>query len=223
MSITQTQTIESPAGKYWDWKNGQFTHYNKEVKENRTVESLKFIVLNQTSFISGWHDKSESGIYSNFVQDLKNQKLTVKSFKGYKIIEGIYSEIKDKLEGGRFTKGIFIYNLESKAIEHLAIKGGALTALINLKPRFKDGFAYEVTKNSEMQKKGATKFYIPEFTKIEVDMEDFNQALESGKVVDEYISQYFDSKKIQSQHEAIEETVFENPPIDDDFTPNFDF
>lgn len=227
MSITNTNSIESPATKYWEWKNGEFNYYLKEAKENRTVPSLKFIVLNQTSFVSGWHDKSESGIYSNFVQDLKNQKLTVKSFKGYKIAEGFYSEIKEKLEGGRFTKGIFIWNLEDKQIQHLSIKGGALTALISLKPRFKDGFGYSVTKNPVQQKKGATKFWIPEFTKIEVDVADYEEALEAGKIVDKYISEYFDSKKIESQQEAVVDEldgqVFEDPNVDDFITPDLDF
>lgn len=213
MSITNQNTLTSPAVKYWEWKNGEFSYYVKEKAEIRTTPNLKFIVLNQTSFISGWHDKSESGIYSNFVQDLKNQKLTVKSFKGYKIIEGLYSEIKEKLEGGKFTKGIFIWNLEDKEIQHLAIKGGALTALINLKPRFKDGFGYNVTKNPEVQKKGATKFYIPDFTKIDIDIADYEEALEAGKIVDKYIAEYFEARGLESQHEAtIDEvvgTVFE--------------
>jgi len=232
MSITDLKNkLETPATKYWEWSGsqGKFFFYDKEKKDKFYQDSLLFIILNQTSFIKGWSDQESVGIYSNFIKDFKTQKLTVKTFNNNLIAEGLYSEIKDKIKsaGASYNKGVFIYNLESKEIEHITFKGSSLTPIIELKNKFKDGNCISLTKNPEPKKKGATIYFEP-LAKVKVmEVDDFETALLKGEIVDDYIKNYFKQKnydqKIEEEAKIIEEEIdienitFEEPQHPDTY------
>jgi len=215
---------ETPVKKYWNYKagSGKFFRYDKEKATNFTVESLTFIVLEQCSFISGFHEKTNSGIISNFVLNTKEQDLKVKTFGGLEIANGKYQEIKDqvKVVGGKFTKGYFVYNIESKEIEHIAFSGAGLgnpEEPQKNRIKIKNAFKYKVIKG-DLQKKGASKFYYPQWERImDIEVSEYEEAMAKVKVVDDYIADHFGRNKTEEPVEEVE-THFEleeEPTISD--------
>jgi len=217
---------ETPVKKYWNYKagSGEFTRYDKEKAANFTTDSLTFIVLEQVSFISGFHEKTNSGIISNFVLNTKEQDLKVRTFGGLEIANGKYQEIKDQIKvvGGKFTKGYFVYNTETKEIEHIAFSGAGLgnpEEPQKNRIKIKNAFKYKVEKG-DPQKKGASKFYYPKWEKIiNIDVEEYEEALAKARIVDDYIADYFGRSKTEEPVEEVTETHFElenEPTITDE-------
>jgi hypothetical protein len=55
-------------------------YYDKEAKKNVDVGAdFTFILLDQLASVRGWHDDSNSGIYSNEVKDTTQEALVVKA------------------------------------------------------------------------------------------------------------------------------------------------
>jgi hypothetical protein len=54
--------------------------------------------------------RAESGIYSNEVRDTRTDIIVVKSFKGGTLAEGLYKDIKDRVNtlGGQFVANCYI-------------------------------------------------------------------------------------------------------------------
>jgi hypothetical protein len=210
---------ETPVKKYWKYKagSGEFTRWDKEKSTNFTTDSLTFILLEQCSFISGFYSKSEKGvgIISNFVLNTKEQDLNVKTFDGLEIAKGKYQEIKDtvKANGGKYTKGYFIYNLASKEIEHIAFSGAGLgdpTTPAKERVKIKNAFKYKVEKGV-LTKNKASKFYYPVWSPIlDIGIEEFDIAQAKAKVIDDYIADYFGRAKTIEEPKEELETHFES-------------
>src|SRR3990167_6210789 len=117
----------------WDGSNGEFRYYDKEQKTKVSLtDSLTFILLDQLATVKGWHDASDSGIFSNEVRDIRQDVLVVKSFKGGTLAEGTYKTIRDRIiaHGGHFTANLYasIKIGEELAIASVQFKGAALSA-----------------------------------------------------------------------------------------------
>ena len=111
MSLSR-ETIKNPATKFIEWKSSKkaFQFYDKEAEETVEIKlPIEFVILDELSTIKGWHEETESGIYSNEVHSLQNEDLNVRSFKGGDLISGKYSEIKEliKAKGGKYTKSVY--------------------------------------------------------------------------------------------------------------------
>jgi hypothetical protein len=129
-------TNPNPATRWFEWngEHGVVRYYDKEAKKNVDVGSdFTFILLDQLGSVRGWHDASDSGIYSNEVKDTRQDALVVKAFKGGTIAEGIYKDIKDRVNvvGGQFVANCYIAfkgDGGALAIGSLRLKGAALGA-----------------------------------------------------------------------------------------------
>jgi hypothetical protein len=156
----------NPAAKFleWDSNSGAFKWYDKESGQNKFVKApFKFVVLKELHTIKGWHDKSESGIYSNEVASL-NDKLEVKSFKGGPIISGLYRDIKDQLQGGVYNKSIYVM-LGDGSLANISMKGAVVATWGDFTKKSRARLSDEwvaVLKHEDM-KKGSVKYTIPVF------------------------------------------------------------
>ena len=73
----------NPAARWYEWngETGTVRYYDKEAKKNIDVPlPFTFLLLDELACVKGWHDPSQSGIYSNEVRDTTKDKLLVKAF-----------------------------------------------------------------------------------------------------------------------------------------------
>lgn len=126
----------NPAARWFEWGGGTgvVRYYDKDAKENVDVGAdFAFVLLDQLGSVRGWHKASQSGIYSNEVKDTRQDAMVVKAFKGGTLAEGIYKDIKDRVnaEGGKFHANLYIAFKNDEGvltIGSLRLKGAALGA-----------------------------------------------------------------------------------------------
>lgn len=173
---------------------GSLRYYDKEQEENIEVPlPFTFLFLDQLGTIKGWHDQSESGIYSNEVKRIDRDPLTVKAFNGGVLAEGLYSQIKDsvKAKGGKYVASVYIaFKDEGElVIGNIGLKGAALSAWMDF-TRQAGGRINEkavVVKDFEEGQKGSITYRVPVF-KLKETSEDTNQkAIELDKALQEYL------------------------------------
>jgi hypothetical protein len=222
-----TNNTPNPATRWFEWSgsDGLVKYYDKDKKENVVVDKeFVFILLDETSTIRGWHEKSESGIYSNEVKDTRSSSFVVKSFKGGIIAEGFYSKIKDRVtaNGGHFVTNLYIgyKNDEGElVIGSLQLKGAALGAWMDWSRENRDKIysdAIEIIGYNELQK-GKVTFRIPKFFTKKISGETNEQALELDKKLQEYLKGYFERNKtdqVEPTAKADEEIPYRNPDED---------
>ena len=209
----------NPCKYFIDWKNGSFVYYDKEAGKNVDLgDNITFLVLDQLSTVKGWHDASESGIWSNEVRDTRTETMNVKAFKGGELVSGLYSDIKHKVKslGGRYVRSMYVVmKVDGDTLElaNLQLKGAALaewsTFYNDNRNEIYDA-AVEVT-GSDARKKGATNFNVPVFALKKVS-EDINETAKSlDTVLQNYLSSYF-----LGQHLESKEQVSDNEVVEDD-------
>ena len=122
------------AKKYLEWKSNDkaFQYYDKDLKENETKGKitvnipLKVLFLEHYHTVKGWSDSASSGIWSNEVYGIGNEKLTVKSSNGT-IAEGIYKENRTEIKnaGGVYHRSIYCMTPDGEII-NLQLKGAVI-------------------------------------------------------------------------------------------------
>jgi len=109
----ESNKSSNPTTKYLEWKSNDksFSFYDKSKGENVKVElPFKFIFLQHYHTVKGWSDASGSGIYSNEVYFIGSEPMSVKSFKGGVIAEGLYKDIKPSITnaGGKYHRSVYV-------------------------------------------------------------------------------------------------------------------
>lgn len=201
-----TDNLPHPCVRWieWDGSNGEFRYYDKEQKKNVSLtDSLTFILLDQTAVINGWHDASDSSIFSNEVRDIKQDVMVVKAFKGGTLAEGPYSQIRDKViaHGGHFTSNLYVAVKvdENLVIASIKFKGAALSAWMEFgKKNRADLYKKAVRcKGFEEGKKGKIVFRTPVFNLADVTPETDAQAIDCDRVLQEFLKSYFARTRIE--------------------------
>jgi hypothetical protein len=217
-----SQPQSNPATKFLSWKSNDkcFSYYDKEKTTNVKVElPFKFLVLDELHTISGWNDASSSGIYSNEVKFISKEPMTVKPFKGNEIAKGIYKDIKDKIvaAGGHYVKSIYIM-LEDGSLANIQLKGAAVQKWgeFTAKTRSRLTDEWIIVKDTLEGKKGAVKFYTPNFTfESSLSEADANQADECFNVLESYLKAYL--VKAEPESITVVDPEFVEPEDDLDF------
>ncbi len=201
----------NPATKFLTYKSEtkNFEFWDKQKEQKCYLEApLKFLFLEHYHTVKGWHDPTQKGIVSNEVYSITEEKLTVKTFGGLDLGEGLYKNIKDKvkLSGGVYYRSVYVM-LEDGSLANLQLKGAVVGGLNRENSILKldiDGYSEFYKKNKRLldnqwievksfadAKKGATKYSIPVFelsnTISDMDNENANDCV---KVLQEYMSQY---------------------------------
>jgi hypothetical protein len=163
------QPQSNPSEKFLKWKSNDkcFEYWDKEEKKNVTVSlPFKFLVLDEMHTISGWNDATSSGIYSNEVKYISKEVMTVKPFKGNEIAKGLYKDIKERVQaaGGHYVKSIYIMLVDG-TLANIQLKGSAVQAWgeFTQKSRARLSDEWVEVSSAREGKKGAVKFYVPEF------------------------------------------------------------
>lgn len=212
MSRLERPTTESsnPATKFLEWKSNDksFAFYNKEKKENiNIVLPFKFLFLEHYHTVKGWHDASESGIYSNEVYGIGKETMKVKAFKGGEIAEGLYKDIKGKVNavGGKYHRSIYVM-LETGDIVNLSIKGSAVSKYSEFykeNHHLLDNQWMEVNE-AEEAKKGSIKYSMPVFSLGKViDKKTDALANEAAATLQNHINSYMNKDVEANEPEPV--------------------
>lgn len=213
-TLNQNEGSTNPATKFLEWKSKDkcFAYYDKDKKEYVLLPlPLKIQFLEEFHTIKGFHEGSESGIYSNEIKTMK-ETLTVKAFnQKTPIAEGLYNDIKHEVKsaGGKYGKSV--YALLDGEIVNLQLYGASISPFIlytsgdkktNVKGHSQVLETNFIEVNSYVdKKKGANKYTEPVFSLGERFTTEENElANDKYKDIVNYFNKY--SEKI----EEIEET-----------------
>lgn len=227
------KSFERPASKYLEWasEDKQLRYYDKEAGTNGAnvlvALPVNFVVLMERHTIKGWHDDSESGIWSNEVEDLNTEVLSVKAFKGGSIIKGLYKDIKEavKAAGGHYCKSIYV-TTGTGEIWNVSFKGSAVFAWGEFIKRDRNRLVGEIVTitGSEDKKKGKIDYSIPVFefgAKIKANV--IKKADDAYDALVESLSQRAQALAKQTDEKANdddEDTDIEEESIDDEAMPD---
>lgn len=204
----------NPAVRWFEWngEHGVVRYYDKDNKKNVAVPPpFTFLLLDELASVRGWHDATESGIYSNEVRDTRKELLVVKSFKGGTLAEGLYKEIKDRVNtlGGQFVANCYIAVDDDSEpgdpqafIASLRFKGSALGAWMEFRKAHRSqlfDLAVSITGFTE-GKKGRITFRVPTFELQEVSQDTNHQALALDRELQTWLEGYF-SRRTSDQTE----------------------
>lgn len=205
----------NPSTRWFEWAGGSdggfVRWYNKDIKENVRIDAFAFLLLDELSTIKGWHEPSESAIYSNEVRDTRQDALVVRSFKGDDIAAGIYQDIKDRIvvKGGHYVASLYVAYKEGDDLKlgNLGLKGAAASAWMEFKrnaPVKKDvsgktrkSYFVDAVKITGFvdAKKGATAYRVPVFKLAEVSRLTNEQAIALDAELQAYLSEYLKRPK----------------------------
>lgn len=208
-----TTESQHPCQRWHEWQGEQGTlrYYDKKTEQNVTVDDgFTFLLLDQLATVKGWHDASDSGIFSNEVRDTKSETLVVKAFKANAILaEGFYANIKDRIAalGGSYVANCYIaFKNEGGelAIGSVQFKGAALNAWVDFqKENKKDLFKKAIQiKGFNEGKKGRITFRTPVFHLKEITPETNDSATELDRKLQSYLEAYFKKPKTSQARDA---------------------
>jgi hypothetical protein len=191
--------LPNPSTRWFQWSGeaGVIRYYDKEKEETIDVGSdFTFMLLDQLASVRGWHDPSESGIYSNEVKDTRKDVLVVKSFKGGPIAEGLYKDIKDRVnnEGGRFVASCYVAfkDGDGLSIGNIGFKGAALREWMEFTKAHRSELLKKAVKIDGFteDKKGRVVFRTPNFRIVDVSPETDKAATALDRELQEFLSHY---------------------------------
>jgi hypothetical protein len=222
----------NPAVRWFEWngEKGLVRYYDKDAKQTVEVGSdFAFMLLDQLGSVRGWHDASDSGIYSNEVKDTRQDVLVVKAFKGGTIAEGIYKDIKDRVnsEGGQFVASCYIAFKNSGdklAIGNIRFKGAALREWMEFtKAHRSDLYKKAIRINGSTEgKKGRVVFFVPVLTVKDISPDTDKAATALAGELQEFLAGYLKKNK-RDQADAVARHVSdEEIGADDDIPPPSD-
>lgn len=208
-----TNDTPNPSTRWFEWAGGQndgfVRYYDKEEKKNVKVDlPFQFILLDELAAVRGWHDNSESGIYSNEVRDTRQDVMVVKAFKGGELAVGRYASIRDRVKavGGHFQTSIYIAYKKGGELRigNLSLKGSALSSWMDFKKAnrsevFKQAIAIVDFRDG---RKGGTSFRCPVFELRSLSEESNAAALELDKELQEYLKSYLSRTRDEQVQEA---------------------
>jgi len=199
----ESNKSSNPTTKYLEWKSNDksFSFYDKSKGENVKVElPFKFIFLQHYHTVKGWSDASGSGIYSNEVYFIGSEPMSVKSFKGGVIAEGLYKDIKPSITnaGGKYHRSVYVM-LEDGSLANISFKGAVVrewSIFMENNANSCDVKWVEVNTATE-QKKGSVKYTTPDFTLgASISKADSVKADKVAGEFQEYISSYLKKDEV---------------------------
>jgi hypothetical protein len=234
-SNPQENGAPNPAVRWFEWngETGAVRYYDRDVKQNVDVGAdFTFILLDQLGSVRGWHEPSQSGIYSNEVKDTRQDAMIVKAFKGGTLAEGIYKDIKDRVNaiGGQFVANCYIAfknGGDALSIGSMRFKGAALGAWMEFcKAHRSDIYKKAVRINGFTEgKKGRIVYRVPVLKAIDVSPETDTAAVTLDKSLQEFLAGYLKRNK-RDQVDGAAHTLhtntepdYEPPPLTDEDIP----
>jgi hypothetical protein len=215
----------NPAVRWFEWngEHGTIRYYDRDQQKNIDIPlPFTFLLLDELATVRGWHDASESAIYANEVRDTRTDPLVVKAFKGGVLAEGLYKDIKDRVNtlGAQFVANCYIgfKQTEGLVIGSLRFKGAALNAWVEFRKAHRGDIwnhAIDVTGFSE-GKKGRIVYRVPTFSLRRVSDEANRIAMDLDKELQAFLDSYF-SRRTSERSEPQAPTEQPAPPPTDEY------
>ena len=201
---------QNPAKKFLSWKSDDkcFSYYDKQKEQNVKVElPLNIVILEHYHTVKGWHDKSESGIYSNEVFAIGSDELEVKAFKGGLIAKGLYKEIKGQIKdaGAHYSRSIYAVTNDLEII-NISLKGSGVSAYSDFIQDFGDNnFDKHWVKISGAKelKKGKVTYSVPVFEKG-AKIKDKSKLMPFAEELQEYMLEYLNETPPNRERSAVD-------------------
>ena len=204
--------LSNPAVRWFEWngEKGLVRYYDKDAKQNVDIPlPFTFILLDELASVRGWHDPSQSGIYSNEVRDTTQELLLVKSFKGGIIAEGKYKDIKLVVNnaGGAYVASCYIACKGTDGqyyIGSIRMKGAALGAWMEFRKANRADIYKKAIKISGFTegKKGKVVYRMPEFALNSVSADAEAMAVKLDRELQEFLCGYLKKNK-RDQADAV--------------------
>ena len=232
----------NPAARWFEWngETGTVRYYDRDAKKNIDCGvEFGFVLLDELASVRGWHEASSSGIYSNEVRDTREGLLIVKSFKGGTLAEGLYKDIKDRVNavGGQFVANCYVgFKLDDRlALGSIRFKGAALGSWMEFRKAHRAELYRKGVRIVGVTegKKGRITYRMPTLKLVDLTPDTDAAAVELDRQLQSYLSGYL-SKTKRDQAEAVaphvrDEDVASNggtfreepepPPLTDDDIP----
>ena len=223
-------TNTNPAKKFYKWEseNKTFSYFQKgETKEeskNVLVElPFRFVTLGRPLFcVKGFNEKLKLGLYSNEVRSVKDE-MTVRYFdKNQPVIaKGIWEDVKGLADnvGGKYHLSIYGYDLDSKEIINIDVKGHGIGEWGNLFKRSSARLADEIVivKGYKDGKTGAVKYTYPTFElERAVSDDELDEVIEALDTLKSFHTEYFKNKNVEPIEETDLKETIDNDEIQDD-------
>ena len=198
-----SSNIANPSVRWMEWSgsNGQVKYYNAATKEQETLtDPLTFILLDQLSVIKGWDGQSESSIYSNEIRNTGTDIFDVLSFKGGRIANGLYKDIKDRVnvKGGKFNVSLYVAVKIDGVLKicNLRLHGAALSAWMEFCKASKGGLYKGAIRiaGKEQGQKGSITYFVPVFELIVLSEESNNIAMALDIELQDYLNSRSNAK-----------------------------
>jgi hypothetical protein len=244
--LDERTTVESPTKTRIEWSSSEssFCYYQKSANEGEKgetikVENMTFIPVHLAFRIGGFSDSESSYLYSNTVDDLKTQKMSVKYAKTKKLIaSGLYSEIKEtvKANDGKFQAVLYsvITHVGSKKLDNpryveVIFSGSASAGLSNSSESIFNLIGKTVKHTgSTQEKKGGIKYNAPTFETKIIDRATLPEnVIQFAKLVTQYFKEYLklsqgqkqETNEIEQQDKPMSDALknYGTPPMEDGF------
>ncbi len=152
----------------WKSSTKSFSAYDLVQKVTVDLPSNQFTVVAETITIAGFNQEQNLGIFSNEIKNTKTEKLIVRTKNGI-LIEGFYTDIKDKLKllGGNFANNVYVV-LKSGETAYIQLSGAPLKVWFELKEKHKGTLLMTnwitIGKDANTGKKGSVTYHTPILT-----------------------------------------------------------
>ncbi|MBO0323501.1 hypothetical protein J0X14_14425 [Muricauda sp. CAU 1633] len=211
----------------WNSNDGCFQYWDRESETNVPVKMpFKFLFLKQLHTVKGWSNSSESGIYSNEVDKIGEEKMNVRSFKGGQIAEGLWKDIKARVKdfGGHYVRSVYIM-LEDGTLANLQLKGSQAQEWYEFTKktfkRLQDEWVEVV--GADARKNGSVKYTVPQFVfNTSLNSTEGEKAEEVYAVIKMYMDAYLASNQVEKELESAVDAYEEKqnmpptPPVEED-------
>lgn len=235
-----TDNTPNPSLRWFEWQGSQgiVRYYDKNAKNLKNPEKkgenipctlpFNFIVLDELSTVKGWHEASESGIYSNEVRDTRAETFVVKSFEGGVLAEGFWRPIADRVGnlGGYFVTNIYIGFKDAAGllqIGSIQFDGASLSAWMDFKKSHRAELYSKAVKivSFTQHKKGNVDFRKPVFAIQEISEKTDAEAKALDMLLQNYLKGYFSRTRTEqvAKPAAPDSSVQADAPPDNDEVP----
>lgn len=225
----ELKTNTNPAKKFYKWEseNKTFSYYDKKETKEESKNVLvdlpfRFITLGRPLFcVKGFNEKLKLGLYSNEVRSV-NDEMTVRYFdKNQPVIaKGIWADVKGLADnvGGKYHLSIYGYDLDSKEIINIDVKGNGIGEWGNLFKKSSARLADEIVivKSYKDGKTGVVKYTYPTFElERSVSDDELDEVIEALDTLKSFHAEYFKNKVVEPSKEIEEEeTIDLDDPLD---------
>jgi hypothetical protein len=189
------RSTNNPVVRYYTFNGatGTLSYYDKETEQKVEVtEPFIFIPTDERNAVEGFDSKKEMGFRSNEVISTAKEELVIRWNSGQVLMQGLYSDIKDKVkaQGGKYIKSIYgITKIDGEwKMINLRLKGAAFSAWLEFDSQKRGGvlgLTIAITKGAQ-KKTGMVNYFEPKFI-AKVTSEDLHKlAVEADGELQEY-------------------------------------